>query len=63
MVNAAVHAARHGLPERTGTLAATPWRHLDSGSHNDEALTLHRHALDAALAVGDAPAEATACAT
>jgi tetratricopeptide (TPR) repeat protein len=60
LVSAAVHTARHGQPGRTGVLATTLWRYLDSGSYHDEALTLHRHALDAARAARDATAEATA---
>jgi tetratricopeptide (TPR) repeat protein/transcriptional regulator with XRE-family HTH domain len=60
LVSAVVHAARHGRPARVGLLSATLWRYYDSGSYHDEALTVHRHALAAARAVGDRTAEAAA---
>jgi tetratricopeptide (TPR) repeat protein len=60
LVAAAVHAAGHGRPDHTIALAATLFRHLDSGGHFQDARTLHTHARDAARACGDLEGEARA---
>ncbi|MFL6143243.1 MAG: ATP-binding protein [Labedaea sp.] len=60
LVGTVVHAAQQGEPARACLLAATLWRYLDSGSHHDQALTVHNHALVAARAAANGPAEATA---
>ena len=60
LVATAVHAAGHGRPDHTIALAATLFRHLDSGGHFQDSLTLHTHALDAARACGDLEGEARA---
>jgi tetratricopeptide (TPR) repeat protein len=60
LVAAAVHAAGHGRPDHTIALAATLFRHLDSGGHFQDGLTLHTHARDAARACGDLEGQARA---
>jgi tetratricopeptide (TPR) repeat protein len=55
-----VHAATHGWPEHATRLAATLYRHLDTGGHYTDAVLLHTHAAAAARDSGDAAAEAQA---
>src|SRR5207245_1488600 len=60
LVAAAGHTAAHGWPGHATRLAATLLRYFHSGGHFPEALTVFRHALDAARRTGDRAAEATA---
>jgi tetratricopeptide (TPR) repeat protein/transcriptional regulator with XRE-family HTH domain len=54
---AAVHTASHGWPGHTIGLAATLYRYLSSG-HDQQAMTIHTHALSAARRLGDRAAQA-----
>jgi len=56
----AAWSAGHGWPTHTHRLGTTLGRHLDIAGHYGDAITLHRHALDAARMVGDLDAEGTA---
>jgi tetratricopeptide (TPR) repeat protein len=60
LVAVAAHTAGHGWPSHTTRLAATVWRHLDTGAHYPDAITLHTHARTAACRAGDRAAEAAA---
>jgi tetratricopeptide (TPR) repeat protein/transcriptional regulator with XRE-family HTH domain len=60
LVAAARHAAGHDLPRHAAHLAATLHRHLYEQGRSAEALAVHRYALDAARAAGDAAGEADA---
>jgi DNA-binding SARP family transcriptional activator/Flp pilus assembly protein TadD len=60
LVAVAAHTAAHGWPGHTTRLAATVWRHLDTGAHYPDAITLHTHARIAARRAGDRGAEAAA---
>jgi len=60
LLSAVTLAEARGWAQRTGRLAATLWRDLDTGAHNSEALTMHHLALSAAQANEDEVAEADA---
>jgi DNA-binding SARP family transcriptional activator/Tfp pilus assembly protein PilF len=60
LVAVAAHTAARGWPGHTTRLAATVWRHLDTGAHYPDAVTLHTHARTAARLAGDRSAEAAA---
>jgi DNA-binding SARP family transcriptional activator/Flp pilus assembly protein TadD len=60
LVAVAAHTAARGWPGHTTRLAATVWRHLDTGAHYPDAITLHTHARSAACQAGDRAAEAAA---
>lgn len=53
-----LEAGRRGGPASVLHLSETVWRYLDTGGYNDDALTLHTRALDAARDLGDERAEA-----
>jgi DNA-binding SARP family transcriptional activator/tetratricopeptide (TPR) repeat protein len=54
------YAAVEGWPAHAVQLAATLSRYLDAGGHYSEAVTVHRHARDAAHRMDDGAAEAQA---
>ena len=60
LVAVCAHTVAHGWPEHTIRLAQTLFRYLDMAGHHAEALAVHNHALRAARAGGDQPAEARA---
>jgi tetratricopeptide (TPR) repeat protein len=60
LVAAAVHAADHGWPSHTVRFADTIYRYLLSGAHHADALTIHQHALRAAVSERDPTGEAGA---
>ena len=60
LVAVVVCCASHGWPRHATGLAATLFRYLMNGSHLPEALTIYRHALQAARESGDPAAEAEA---
>jgi DNA-binding SARP family transcriptional activator/tetratricopeptide (TPR) repeat protein len=60
LVAVTVHAAGHAWPAHAGGLSDTLFRHLETGGHYPEALTIHGHARAAAQQTGDKDAEAAA---
>ncbi len=60
LVSVAVHCADHEWPGHATRLAATLFRHLETGGHHPEAVTIHSHARRAARDTGDRAAEASA---
>ncbi|GIJ67154.1 AfsR/SARP family transcriptional regulator [Virgisporangium ochraceum] len=59
LVTVVAHAAAHGFPGHAIRLSATLYRYLGGGHHGD-ALTVYRHARDAARQTDDPAAEAQA---
>jgi tetratricopeptide (TPR) repeat protein/transcriptional regulator with XRE-family HTH domain len=59
LVSVAGYTAGHGWPTHTVLLAQVVYRYV-LGGHNFDALALHRHALDAAEAIGDQLGQAQA---
>ena len=55
-----VAIAAQGSPGTVTRLAATLFRYLETGGHYADATTIHGHARDAAVLLGDRAAEATA---
>ena len=55
-----VAIAAQGSPGIVTRLAATLFRYLETGGHYADAMTIHGHARDAAVLLGDRAAEATA---
>ena len=55
-----VAIAAQGAPGTVTRLAATVFRYLETGGHYADAMTIHGHARDAAVLLGDRAAEATA---
>lgn len=62
LLSAAAHAAHHGWPERTSSLAAMLHRPLTDRCLYTDAITLHTHALTASLSRGDKAEQALAVA-
>jgi tetratricopeptide (TPR) repeat protein/transcriptional regulator with XRE-family HTH domain len=60
LVAVAGHAATYGWPGHATRLAATLHDYFQSSGHFLEAITIYRHALDAARSAGDRAGEATA---
>ena len=60
LVAVGAHTADGGWPEHTAGLSALLWRYLNLGSHHDEALAIHGHALCAARHHGHIAAAARA---
>ena len=60
LVRVTRYAARIGSLREAVDLAASLRRHLSMGGHHDEALAVHRTALEAARRLGDLTGEATA---
>jgi DNA-binding SARP family transcriptional activator/Flp pilus assembly protein TadD len=60
LVSVTAHAAAHGWPTHAIRLAVTLFRHLDTGGHLSEGITIHTHARGAARQIGDRAAEAGA---
>jgi DNA-binding SARP family transcriptional activator/Tfp pilus assembly protein PilF len=60
LVSAVVYCADHKWPDHVTRLAATVSRHLETGGHHLEAVTIHSHARRAARDTGDRAAEASA---
>jgi DNA-binding SARP family transcriptional activator/tetratricopeptide (TPR) repeat protein len=60
LVALASHAASHGWPRQAVQLSATLFRYLGGGGHFPDAMVVHGRAAEAARALGDHAAEATA---
>ncbi len=60
LVSVAVHCADQGWPSHATRLAETLFRHLETGGHHLEAVTIYGHARRAARDTGDRAAEASA---
>jgi tetratricopeptide (TPR) repeat protein/DNA-binding XRE family transcriptional regulator len=60
LVAVTMHTAGHGWPGHATRLSETLWRHLDTGGHYPEALTIHTHARATAERASDRGAEAIA---
>jgi tetratricopeptide (TPR) repeat protein/transcriptional regulator with XRE-family HTH domain len=60
LVAASAQMAENGWPVSAVRLSETLFRHLDSGGHYPEAMTIHAHAREAARLLGDVAAEARA---
>ncbi|WP_250038371.1 tetratricopeptide repeat protein [Paractinoplanes maris] len=60
LIAVAVHTATHGWPAHTVLLSRLLQRHLATGSHNADALTLHDQGFHAAVRLGDVTGQATA---
>ncbi|MFF0770851.1 tetratricopeptide repeat protein [Nonomuraea wenchangensis] len=59
LIAVAAHTAAHGWPSHTSRLSTTLFRYFEAG-HNIDALTIHRHALDATRQAGDKAGQAHA---
>ena len=53
----AAYATAHGRPRHAVLLSKTLWRHFEVIGHYQDAMSLHRHALDAARALRDGASE------